>query len=215
MSKLTVTVDHDSDVDAPMDSCDGEWRIYSFSHRHNNYKHPETLGLSLTRDVDGTPIVRNPGLRRKLQVGLAFFLSYFEHGQCVWSLRGEGPRCQFDSVDVAGLMVWEHPPADMGAKTYEHRQADARSTLGVYTDWCNGECFHYTIKDEDGEDVDSCGGFIGSGERLDYMWEAIRDIVGANEVDFADGDCGSARDTRDAYMAAAHRARERKPEVAK
>jgi hypothetical protein len=59
----------------------------------------------------------NPGLRSKLRTGLAFFASYYQHGRCVWFLPGEGPNCPWDSVRVAGLLVWEQPVENLGPKT--------------------------------------------------------------------------------------------------
>lgn len=148
---LTVRIEHDQDCESPMD-CDGQWKLYSFSHRHNNYEDPESF-----RDEHGNVKI---GLRRKLDVGLAFLLDYFEHGQGCWSRSGHGPQCQWDNSPGAGLLIWEHKPSDIGAKTMEARGKDADSFLDVYNDWANGNCYGYVIEDAD-EEIDSCWGFIG------------------------------------------------------
>ena len=169
--KKSVTVYLDSDEPQDPRDDDGNWTPYSFSPKHVQFQHPYKLGLSLDRDNDGIPKVKNPGLRRKLEVGLAFFLSYYEHGNCRWSLLGGGPTCAFDSVRVAGLLVWEHGPGDMGAKTYEDREKDAERFLESWTDWCNGHSISYRIEDENGDIVDSCGGYYASDS--DYMSHEI------------------------------------------
>jgi len=168
VSKIVITIGHDHDAENPCDT-DG-WKVYSFNRRHANYKSPNDFEDS-------------EELREKLEAGLAFKLSYFEHGQCAWSLQGEGYECRWDSVDFAGLIIWETDSDDLGPKTYEDREKDARSFIEHYTQWCNGSCFWYSAvrmddcskcgQEEEIEDLDSCGGFIGH----EYMFEHIQEMV--------------------------------------
>ena len=156
---LTVELTYDPDIDCPADDC--TWTLYSFGRRHSTYKDPDELGLG-PLSADGTPKVYDPELRAKLEKGLAFWLSYFEHGSCLWFLRGDqtppGVEFQWDGRRLAGLLVWEHPEDHIGGKTLEERRADARGFLEEYTAWCNGEGLGYTITDDNGEYVDSgCG----------------------------------------------------------
>lgn len=175
---IRIRVESDSDIENPAEF-DGAWKPYSFGRRHASYKDPEELGLSLERGEDGTPKIKNPGLRRKLETGLAFFLSYYEHGGCVWSLIDEGPQCQWDSVRIAGLLVWEHKPGDMGAKTREDRAKDARLFLESYNDWSNGQGLGYVVEDviecnlgeRHYEHIDSCWGFFANDK--DHVFDEI------------------------------------------
>lgn len=173
---VTVNLLPDYDAESPCDE-DG-WSAYSFSRKHANYKHPDELGFD-----EGQP---SEALQAKLKAGLAFILDYFEHGNCVWSLGGTGPQCRWDSVSGAGILVWEGDPDDMGAKTYEDREKDAKGFIDRFTEWCNGNVFGYSIDDPDGEIDDSCFGFYDSD--LDYMFSEIREAVGKRKVVFA-GDC--------------------------
>ncbi len=183
--KLVVKVRSDEDIANPAEF-DHNWRVVSFNSRHYNYEDPEKyLTLRGTKDgpFDGRYVdAKDIGLRSKLRAGTAFILSYFEHSSCKWSLRGEGPQCRWDNTEVAGLLLWDHAPGDMGAKTYEDRAKDARGFLENYTDWCNGWGMGYEIliveEDEDGEetetgDLDSCWGFYNSDS--EYM---VNEIVG-------------------------------------
>ena len=133
-------------TEAPHKDADGMWKPYSFSTGHSNYKHPRDIGFEQT----GALLTPNIGLRRKLKVGLAFYLSYFEHGSCRWMLKNgpipPGVEFQWDGVRLAGLLVWEEPPENMGAKTYEDRMKDAQQFLDVYNAWCNGETYGYTVE---------------------------------------------------------------------
>lgn len=151
MAKVVVLND-ESSGDVEFDVGD-LFRHVSFGRRHANFARPESVGYN----PDGTPSL---GLRAKLRAGTAFECSYYEHGSCVWSLRGEGPRCPFDSVSLAGILIL----SDEGAKSIrglEARRAAAESWLRRYTSWCNGEVFFLQLQDENGECIDSVGGILG------------------------------------------------------
>jgi hypothetical protein len=144
---------------------DDGWRFCSFSRRHRSFVDPSTLDMG------------SIGFRRKLDCGTAFLCSYFEHGQCQWSLRGCGQQCPWDSVDVAGVLIWQGKPKEL-RKTAELRRESAAAFLAEYTDWCNGACYWFSVVevDEDGDEIrelDSCGGFIGE----EYLLQCIRDTL--------------------------------------
>jgi len=175
--RYVVSINHDPDTENPADDC-CTWKPYSFSNRHINFKHPNEFF------EDGKA---QDWLAEKLKVGLAFLLSYYEHSLGMWYIAGSKyvPDAQWDNVDCAGVLVWEHKEDEIGGKTVEERKADAAAFLECYTDWCNGNCHCYAIEEEESEDdedgegtwtrtkhIDSCGGFIG-----DYIVEAIREAL--------------------------------------
>jgi hypothetical protein len=172
MKILTLMVD-DSPQN-PLEDFDDGFKLYSFSNRLKSYRAPSDFF-----DDNGRPRM---WLRNKLRAGTAFLLSYYEHGGCVWSLRGEGPQCQWDSVDVAGVLVWERKPGDL-QPTYAKRRESAKTTLETYTSWCNGEVYGYSVDEvvtlpcghTEEKDVDSCFGFYGND--LDYMAEQVRAAI--------------------------------------
>ena len=181
---LRVRIAHDDSPVCPMEDWGRQWKLYSFGRRHVHYKDPEALGLGDLNEA-GLPKVRNPGLRSKLRAGLAFFLSYYEHGRSQWSLLDTGPQCRFDSVRLAGLLVWEHPPDDMGAKTREKRAANAKQFLDTYNAWANGDVYGYDIEDPEGIVSDSCWGYFGND--TEYMLECIQQAAGGRPVFFTGG----------------------------
>lgn len=169
--------------DSPEDPCAmGEWTVHSFSPRHNAYKDPQSF------DFDA--------MRPQFEEGSAFMLSYFEHGQCQWSLQDEGADCPWDSVSKAGILVWQGKPEDMPG-TLEERREWARGFLKTYTDWCNGEVYGYALTDEAGEHVDGCSGYYG--HDLDYMFQEIRRATNGATVKVLP-DCG-ASGLADSYRA--------------
>lgn len=130
------------------------WKLHSFSSRHINYTPPEKLRLRLTsRNTE--PVVRCVGLRRKLDVGLAFWVSYYQHGDCAWFLLGNNPpgtEMVWDGVRFAGLLVWPHSPESLGVTTRTERAAAAADFLRHYTAWCNNALMEFSIRDIDDPD---------------------------------------------------------------
>lgn len=176
-TSLVIHVESD-ECDNP--AHDDGWKPYSFNTRHESYKDPEDLGLSLEME-DGRPKVLNKKLKKKLEAGLAFFLSYYEHGDCLWFLPGSysPPDMQWDGNRNAGLLVWEHAASALGAKTYEDRVKDASGFLRTYTDWCNGHGFRYRIETAYGEELDDCGWCYQT--HIESYVSEIRAVVGQRE----------------------------------
>lgn len=158
--RLVVRLLYDRDSEDPSEF-DGQWRLHSFLRDHRNCVSPsdyETIGF-----------------RRKLEVGTAFVLDYYEHGGSMWSFHSEGRDFDFDTSRAAGVLAWEEPVKNLGAKTYEDRKKDARIFLDTYNAWMNGEVYGYVVETADGDHVDSCFGFYGND--LEHMFEEIRDAT--------------------------------------
>ncbi len=181
---LKLEVGHDLDVDLPDAGYDG-WRLVSFGRKHVNHEDPAKYVKAFNhRTGEVTPA--NLGLRRKLEVGLAFFLSYYEHGLGCWSLKGEGPQCPWDTAPLAGILIWTGKPTD----TLEGRAADARNYLESFNDWANGNCYWFRLSDESGEEIEGFGGLIGA--------EAVSEVVGealeAGDSVMVEGDAAWLKD---------------------
>jgi len=165
MRDARVIIDHDPDCESPCES--DQFTLYSFCQRHSSFKDPREI----------------PDLKSKLKGKTAFMLSYFEHGDCVWSLQGEGSSCPWDSVYTAGVLVWEGKPTDIG-KTPAKRVKAARSFLKAYTDWANGHVYYWRVETLDGEEVNSCGGVIG----WEWLEKMIKEECPDVRIVEADGD---------------------------
>lgn len=191
--KLVIKFWHD---DQPENPCDEDgWKVYSFSQNHASHKEPEDVGFDY--DDEKGSHVPDAELKAKLDNGLAHFLSYYEHGQCLWSLSGEGSSCPFDSVRFAGLLVWEGDPDNIGGDTSD-KTKDARSFINRYTLWCNGEIYGFTMEafkkcgscgqdEELGQDeveveLASCGGYYS--DDFAYMLECVKENIGSDWADY-------------------------------
>ena len=183
--RFKLIIKHDQFVESPCEW--GNWKAVSFNSRHLSFVHPdEILGSDGTGGLD-------IGLRRKLECGTAFALSYYEHGLCSWSLNGEGTQCQWDTTQIAGILFLEAPlkytlvRGDKKA-TYKKREEEARNFLKIYTEWCNGSTYMFRLVNvstspwEDREDDVWCGGMIG----LDDLSASIQDQLGDDGVIVAD-----------------------------
>jgi hypothetical protein len=169
---LTLEINHDSDVELP-DACYDGWRLVSFGRKHRNYEDPDKYVKSFdqrTREV--TPA--NIGLARKLNAGLAFLLSYYEHGLGAWSLIGEGTQCPWDTAYLAGILIWSGKPGDIGANTLDDRAEDARDFLESYNAWANGETYWFRLSDENGGEIETIGGFIGEEALSEAIGESLQ-----------------------------------------
>ncbi len=155
-----VHLEYDQDVGSPNDNYG--WKLISFNPKFSSYQDPDTLGF-LIRD--------------KIKTGHAHLLSYYEHGNHWWGLANKQPppgvEFQWDGVRIGGLLLWDEKEDPPGIES-------AEDFLKEYTDWSNGHCYAYAIYDEDGNCVDSCGGFIGD----DYMLEQIAEVVRGKECEY-------------------------------
>ena len=174
---LIVTIDTSHSPESPCEF-DG-WKLHSFArNKFVTDCDPEEYVGGYTAGVV-TPA--NKTLAKKLAAGLAFWLSYFEHGDGQWSLKGEGMQCRWDTASLAGILVWEWKAKDLGPKTPAERREDARKFLDRYSQWANGYVYDWEVREPGQEEpVDDGAGsdWIGT----DYMIAAIRAAVGNRSV---------------------------------
>src|SRR4051812_28663932 len=109
MADLLLSIDVDPDPQCPMDF-DCSWTLHSFS-RHSIHENHEFD----PDHVDGPlPI----GVRRKLQVGTAFWLSEGQEDHYIES-------ADYDKANTPdGILLWERNPKELN-KGYQARQQDA------------------------------------------------------------------------------------------
>ena len=130
------------------------YTMYSFSHRHTNYKNPDDFELAV--DEFGDVTSKDEDLQEKLDTKRAFILSYYEHGAgtSTWSLKGEGPACGWDSSPIAGILLFDDEEVD----NFPMPEASARGILKTYSEWCRGEVYGIETRDREGVSIDSLWG---------------------------------------------------------
>ena len=167
---MRYEITRDRDPEGPIG--DTEWELHSFSRRHDNFTDPNTL----TRNGSWTP-----ALKRKIKNRTAFKLSYYEHGECAWMLKGgpypPGVEFQWDGVILAGILVWNGKANDIG-RTHGERIAYARSVAEEYTQWRNGDIWSYAVYGDDEEILDLGGlwyGYANAQEAAEESMEWFKD----------------------------------------
>ena len=113
--------------------------------------------LKIWESLKEAELIGNPHVR---------FLDCYEHSGISLSLAGRGMQCQWDTS--RGIALWipneDYPPKeDEGWEAVNKR---AESTIELWNQWANGDCYGYTVdvfNPEGGEPVESesCWGFFG------------------------------------------------------
>lgn len=146
-----LDLDQDEFAGRPDLEGDGRWTVYSFvdgvCNRTRDLGREHFMPLSI-------------GLRRKLEVGLAFTL-----GTCDHEFRIVPDA---DIEEAQGLMIWEHKPGDMGAKAFVYRQQDAQNELDEFNAWLSGDIYRYHLwsNTKDPQYSSGCGGYYDALEMM-------------------------------------------------
>ncbi len=180
----------DASEDSPND-WEGGWKLYSFNRKHRSYKNPEEFGIA-ERHRNGRYTLTK-SMRKQLDERKAFIVSYYEHGGCIWSLPDDAPKCLFDTVLTAGLLV-NRPE---GIASHTEAEKSAKEFLRAYTQWCNGDIWFYDWASiEEPRAEDACGGYYG----LDGLIAGIVESFNYHKVtsvEFADKNtCDLLRDSK-------------------
>jgi len=183
-----VSFHYDSDVENPCENWDGFGDIRSLSTKHINNISIEEVEELIEHTTDG-----------KEQV---IPLSYFEHGQCKWGVKGtmsSMPDFNWDGVDFAGVWIpddeciasvdiWEKEAKEKGEEFNRNEKFKemAKQACETYTSYCNGEVYGYQIElyrlqfDGDGDPIEEHGNY----EHLDQLYEDSCNGFFGNDIEY-------------------------------
>jgi|TARA_R110000824_G_scaffold304281_3_gene492087 hypothetical protein len=145
---MRLVINNDNEAESPLEHT--PWTLISFNNKHTNSEDWGEYAHYISK-YDG-PIAKN-GVRQKIAASTAFWLSYFEHGQCAWSLYGEGTQCRWDTTRHAGIILGDYKGLKRLAQC--ERASSARDALETYTNWSNGNVYEYAFLP--GNDCPHCG----------------------------------------------------------
>lgn len=140
---------------------------------HNDYDGFDEMEEAIMRDEK--PLVIEP-------------LYLYDHSGITISTEPFG--CRWDSGQVGFVYITQENIDSYGLviggeetwNDYLQRLSlRLRNEVKIYDDYISGEVYHYMIEDEDGDVVDSCGGFYGS-LRESGMMDYLREHLTAEEV---------------------------------
>ena len=170
LTDVKLNLWNDGDCESPLDlgfNCT-IWQHVSFNRRHDSYQDPYKFVQS-TGPHGPEPYIN---IRRKLAGKTAFWLDFFDHSSVVWSLHGEGPKCQWDTSTFCGLLLGNY--RELRRFSHKEREESARRAMTDLTGWCNGEVYGYHFTDMEGQPcVESVGGFFDAA----HMFEDIRATI--------------------------------------
>lgn len=83
----------------------------------------------------------------------------YEHGNITISTRPFS--CRWDSGQIGFIYAYKKDMIENGHKSEEDMLEVLRQEVKTYDDYIVGNVYGYTITDDEGEMLDSCGGFIG------------------------------------------------------
>lgn len=209
-----LTIDHDHDTERPDENSLA--RVISFNNRHTAYKDPEQWLEAATNckvcDGDGWERVdRQPngsalvecskcdglGYTTAVHADVLATLSYYEHGLCRWMVGDSSvpDHGGFDTVQFGGVLVWNGEDDErvwFDGLSDKRRREILDGIALEYSEWCNGECYSYSLVQlttfhdcpncgghADGGINESCGGFVGR----DAILEDLRLTVSSYNID--------------------------------
>jgi hypothetical protein len=169
---FVASIFSDEWAEYPFDNMDGMGDFSCWNNRREEEsRYCELLGF----DIDTHERIGKPH-------NLAVEIDKYEHSGISYSVRGEGMNCRWDTSK--GWAVWFPDKCaldDIMTRKTKKAQRNravvmARQACELFNQWTNGDVWFYNIEDEQGNDVDSCGGFYGI--------ESVREEVNS-QLDYA------------------------------
>ena len=157
-TKLTIRgkLHYDHDAENP-NEFDGMFKLVSFNRRHTDFMDPDVL----MERVDAG------------EIEIAFPLSYYEHGRCLWMVGTSTVPDPggWDTVQYAGALILTDDEAhrDHFLQANEaNRLKWAESFADTYTAWRNGDVYGYELTEPQG-DCHACNRELPA-EYVDSVW---------------------------------------------
>jgi hypothetical protein len=173
---ITIRIEQDTDAMAPWnpDFADGQWTLHLFGRNFckpvgaERDEYISTTGGWSTPAKDRREYPATIGLRRKLTTGLAWWIQHFDYGS-----GGERIYLDCDIERANGILLWEHKPSDMGAKTVDERKQDAQCYVTECNQYFEGDVYGVIVDETDypAEYHDSCWGFYGIDAVMSFIGE--------------------------------------------
>ena len=158
--RFTAIITYDTDCECPRDFDGNQWHLVS------NYRnHSLSEGELTIKDL-----MEN---RHKYERDYIIVPVYgYIHGGIVLSL--EPFECRFDSgkAYIAYISRAElrkiHNVKKITEKVMKAAMDELKAEVDILSEWLDGKCFSVMIENEEGDCIDSCGGFYGDKSAREY-----------------------------------------------
>jgi hypothetical protein len=160
IEKPCLTIEYDTDAENPR-----EWDNlgYFFTKEQNHIspytKEPSLYSIMLKTENEAEDTANHMALIKKEAKKQGYKIKYimpvykYEHSNVVYRL---GTANGFDYSNCGFYIVLSN--SETKAMTKKQIESNIIGELETYTKWCNGEVYVYTLNDENGDYLDSCGG---------------------------------------------------------
>ena len=175
---LFVEKNYDEWVENPREFCEHFTKFYTWLRRHSS---PDHVGVSFGDWLDengfkdgGSPSSVIASMAKKGYVALAVYK--YEHSGVSYSATVVGNNPYSDPWDsgFAGFIYAsredirkEYGVKRLSKTVLENFYDLCKAEVEEYSYWANGECYCYTLLDEDGGVIDSISGYYGDSEEND------------------------------------------------
>lgn len=107
-------------------------------------------------------------------------VSAYEHSGMVYRVGDPGQFVdgQWDAGFVGLIYTTDERIQEFGNKDYTREQVYEwlASEVDLYSEWADGHCYGFIVTDKEGDEVDSCWGFIGSDPDKSGLAEACNGL---------------------------------------
>jgi len=153
MNDYTIEIAHDDYADCPLEYSNG---LRAYAKGRNIFQGSLSLEHDLTTQIDDYAKLSDYMNAVGEEMNSYMFpLAKYEHSAVSYYIGL--PTCPRDSGIIGIVTVDKNE-----WMTLECAEDYANAVMNELTEWANGECYYFTtINNETGEEVDSCGGYIG------------------------------------------------------
>ena len=171
---MTYTIQCDDYCEDPRDF-DGNRTVMAFSH--GRYRLPNEIDFNFNAYSSWDEAEKAFLKEVKPEKGTVLYYSrvyMMDHSYCAFSLSPFGGLYgRFDSGCVGFIAITADTIDDKKRRTQEQYAEIANAELEMYECYLNGGVYRVVIEDEDGDEVDSCGGFYGHDSAEEWAKEQI------------------------------------------
>jgi hypothetical protein len=149
--KYTYTIEQDEVFESPREWCN----LGTMACFHKRYRLGDEHNLSIEEVQEIAD--------SKDYISLPVYM--YDHGGI--TINTTGFSCPWDSGQLGIIFVSkekvkeEYGVKRISSKMYKRIEQYLKNEVATYDQYLRGDVYYYVIKDEDGEIVDSCGGFYG------------------------------------------------------
>jgi hypothetical protein len=210
-----VTIDTDDDPVNPRTEFDNLGKMICFHNRYSlgddhNYKFPSDFIYDLAVDYSNAEIVENDEIELtpasfvekyldKLEKHL-IILPIYLYNHSGLTINTTGFSCHWDSGQVGWIYITkkqvrkEWNVKGISPKLKKKIEDILIGEVETYDQYLRGEVYGFRIKDEDGEEIDSCWGYFGDPEdgmipeiKAQIDWHApIQEEIMAKQLNFSE-----------------------------